>query len=134
VRARSPDPSARRRRSRSGPLRRCRPGPASRRTSQQGERQIEGVSGPENHGEAASLRLADDVLDEGAGSLGVRPPTLAVLALGLADSTEVSRIGAWRRRRRRCECRRSAALARLGNQGKGGQRVTRLTCGKLGSS
>ena len=49
------------------------------------QRQVEGMPGPENHRQPTSLRVTDDVLDEGAVLLGVRPPALSVPALRLAD-------------------------------------------------
>ena len=91
------------------------------------ERQVEGMPGPENHGQLASLRLADDVLDEGAVLLSVRPPALAVLALTLADPDRrfaELQLGEGVRVDAGIEDPRH--LVRLGNQREGGQRVTQI--------
>ncbi len=97
------------------------------------EGQVERLPGPENDGQPASPRVADDVLDEGAVLLGVRPPSLSVLALALADSHRglaEEQLGEGVGVDAGVED--PAGLARLGNQGKGGQRVAQVDLGHSG--
>ena len=97
------------------------------------ERQVEGVPGPENHSQPTSLRLLDDAFDEGPVLLGVRPPNLAVLALGLADAHRgFAKLQLGEGVGVDAGVEDPAGLARLGNQGKCGEHVAQVDLRRTG--
>ena len=91
------------------------------------------MPGPENHGPLAPLRLADDVLDEGAVLLSVRPPALAVLALALADPHRgFAELQLGEGVGVDAGVEDPGHLVRLGKEGEGGQRVTQVDLRRVG--